>query len=238
VAFPTAGASTLCSRHPLGPRAELECRDDLGTPGQPQVHGLPGLEPQAPEDRREPREPGVGVGVVHRGVTRSTRSQEVWERAWRMRRTPERDWRRWSRGALFVGRPLKGLVFCCGYRMRNRPSWCSFDHWRWTPDPIWFVYRPIGYGPSIPLGLSDLNTSAGLPHRSPTVGNHVPVFKIGGRAKARRRPPLPKGPSDRRRCAEPGEGRPREGGSSRARTTALRHKCFRYSSPAPLLGVW
>ena len=36
--------------------------------------------------------------------------REVWERAWRMRRTPERDWRRRSRGALFVGRPLKGLV--------------------------------------------------------------------------------------------------------------------------------
>jgi lactoylglutathione lyase len=43
--------------------------------------------------------------------------KEVWERAWRMRRTPERDWRRRSRGALFVGRPLKGLVFCCDYRM-------------------------------------------------------------------------------------------------------------------------
>jgi DNA invertase Pin-like site-specific DNA recombinase len=43
--------------------------------------------------------------------------KEVWERAWRMRRTPERDWRRRSRGALFVGRPLKGLIFCCDYRM-------------------------------------------------------------------------------------------------------------------------
>ena len=43
--------------------------------------------------------------------------KEVWERAWRMRRTPERDWRRRSRGALFVGRPLKGLVFFCDYRM-------------------------------------------------------------------------------------------------------------------------
>ena len=44
-------------------------------------------------------------------------SKEVWERAWRMRRTPERDWRRRPRGALSVGRPLKGQVFCCGYRM-------------------------------------------------------------------------------------------------------------------------
>ncbi|HYT78276.1 MAG TPA: recombinase family protein [Actinomycetota bacterium] len=44
-------------------------------------------------------------------------SREVWERAWRMRRTPERDWRRRPRGALFTGRPLKGLVLCCGRRM-------------------------------------------------------------------------------------------------------------------------
>jgi site-specific DNA recombinase len=44
-------------------------------------------------------------------------SKQVWERAWRMRRTPERDWRRRPRGALSVGRPLKGQVFCCGYRM-------------------------------------------------------------------------------------------------------------------------
>jgi site-specific DNA recombinase len=43
--------------------------------------------------------------------------KELWERAWRMRRTPERDWRRRPRGALSVGRPLKGQVFCCGYRM-------------------------------------------------------------------------------------------------------------------------
>ncbi len=44
-------------------------------------------------------------------------SREVWERAWGMRRTPERDWRRRPRGALFTGRPLKGLVLCCGHRM-------------------------------------------------------------------------------------------------------------------------
>jgi site-specific DNA recombinase len=44
-------------------------------------------------------------------------SRDVWERAWRMRRTPERDWRGRPRGALFSGRPLKGLVLCCGHRM-------------------------------------------------------------------------------------------------------------------------
>ena len=43
--------------------------------------------------------------------------KDVWERAWRMRRTPERDWRRRPRGALSTGRPLKGQIFCCGYRM-------------------------------------------------------------------------------------------------------------------------
>ena len=44
-------------------------------------------------------------------------SKEVWGRGWHMRRTPERDWRRRPRGALSSGRPLKGLVLCCGHRM-------------------------------------------------------------------------------------------------------------------------
>jgi site-specific DNA recombinase len=58
--------------------------------------------------------------------------KEVWERAWRMRRTPERDWRRRPRGALSVGRPLKGQLFCCGRSLSiwdtsSMPrSWCSF----------------------------------------------------------------------------------------------------------------
>jgi Ion channel len=41
----------------------------------------------------------------------------------------------------------------------NRPSWCSFDHWRWTPDPLWFVHRPTGYGLSTLLGLSDFSST-------------------------------------------------------------------------------
>jgi hypothetical protein len=42
-----------------------------------------------------------------------------------MRRTPERDWRPRSRGALFVGRPLKGLVFCCDHRMSAMQHVCK-----------------------------------------------------------------------------------------------------------------
>lgn len=116
-------------------------RDDLGPPGQPQVHGLPGLEPKAPENRRQPQEPRVGVGVVRGAFPRGPRAKEVWERAWRTRRTPERDWRRRPRGALFFGRPLKGLVLCCSHPMSatQRPSKSGkvVILWQWQKCRSW-----------------------------------------------------------------------------------------------------
>jgi hypothetical protein len=106
--------------------------------------------------------------------------------------SPRREGPR-SASRIDSARGARGRALSNWDALSNRPSWCSFGHLRWTPDPLRLVHRPTGYGHSTPLGSlrSLLNASAALPHRSPTLGEQRSGLQDRWAAKGRRRVRFP-----------------------------------------------